>query len=97
MGRRDISTVYLQTTFSARRRRRRYQTSSGAARRLTASMTTISSPIVAIFEAEMFARASANTRANAATWPVASGPQAVTTRCASFAARRGAGPAGTSL
>mmetsp|Transcript_11648 Transcript_11648/g.35832 ORF Transcript_11648/g.35832 Transcript_11648/m.35832 type:complete len:208 (-) Transcript_11648:921-1544(-) len=64
---------------------------------LTTSMTTISSPIVAIFEAEMFARASANTLASVATWPVASGPQAVTTRCASFAARRGAGPAGTSL
>ena len=42
----------------------------------TTSITTMSSPIVAIFEAEMFARASANTRANAATWPVASGPQA---------------------
>ena len=64
---------------------------------LTTSITTMSSPIVAIFEAEMFARASANTLARAATWPVASGPQAVTTRCASVAARRGAGPAGTSL
>ena len=65
----------------------------------TTSITTISSPIVAIFEAEILARASASTRASAATWPVASGPHAVTTRCASVAAKRGAGPAsaGTSL
>ena len=88
MGRRDVATVHLEAAFFASHGRRGDKTRPprGAHDEHHHDIITNRRD----FRGGNVARASANTRASAATWPVASGLQAVTTRRAVLGeARRG--------